>query len=325
MDVVKENDDEQGDGQGVRVGELPSSWPSPFDRFKEQIERTRNRERASDEHNEEASSDEEETDEAPPTAPVSRGMLLSFDTLPDDVVTMILANCHLISRLKLEQTCRRAQSCLLSHGPFWTNLEFEHRMFTYGSDMYTLFQSATARLQDEQLSALLTRCQAAKRSVNISLRNCVALTGSGLLPLRDSCVLESVNLRVKPRYQNVDIRLDPDVVCGILASMMPPTAVAPGFPNPYKLAKIFVTEPHYPNYERGEWLTRAPTRYFAVCSVRLRFRSFTTPRLLPPRSTDEAWRSILEQLDASVAGRAVRDAVKCGHCERAVSSGEAEG
>ena len=174
-------------------------------------------------------------------------MLLSFDSLPDDVVTMILANCHLISRLKLEQTCRRAQSCLLSHVPFWTDLEFDFLDWNR-EETRTLFRSAAARLQDDQLSALLIRCQAATRIVNMSLRNCVALTGSGLLPLRDSYVLECVDLRVRP-YRHVDINLDPDVIRGILSSMMPPGVV--GFANPYKLNKIFVAASY--NTGRGTY------------------------------------------------------------------------
>ena len=103
-----------------------------------------------------------------------------FGWLPDDAIGDILAFCHLISRLKLEQTCRRAKKYLLAHASFWTDLSFRAPSWKF----HELFSAAARRLRDEQLSALLIRCEASSRVVSLSITGCVSLTGIGLLPLR---------------------------------------------------------------------------------------------------------------------------------------------
>ena len=103
-----------------------------------------------------------------------------------------------------------------------------------------------ARLTDRQLRALLQNCKAVERCKVLNLTGCLRIRGQGLDPLRGSCVLREIDLRLRgsANINNSHREVDADVVLPILSSMPPivanlvPAALAPGYTNSLGLSLV---------------------------------------------------------------------------------------
>lgn len=138
-----------------------------------------------------------------------------WSSLPDEIRLKVAAALPIESTLALGGTCRTMRK--LSRRPqLWRDLSFSSS------------SKHAHKLTDQDLSSLLRSVDAVKQTEHISLRGCTRLRGHGLEPLRFSCALRSIDLRVSglPRGPNAlpmgsGASIDPSTVVPILKSMLP--------------------------------------------------------------------------------------------------------
>lgn len=130
------------------------------------------------------------------------------EQLPVELLTKVLEFSELPERLRVA----RCNKTLLNRvtkecTELWVKIDF-HRCHSYSQN-----------LTDYMLSSLLTRVNALNITTCLNLTNCTKIVGSGLRPLRNSQVLESIDLRTSFRYGR--IVLNQALVMKILETMFP--------------------------------------------------------------------------------------------------------
>ncbi|KAJ1448867.1 hypothetical protein M885DRAFT_623031 [Pelagophyceae sp. CCMP2097] len=190
-----------------------------------------------------------------------------FDALPH---AGALVSClGLQCRMRLMLASLRAKQAVCGAPCCWTTISFD--------------ADCAAKLSDAQLAALLRRVSAVEKTRSLSIKGCLSVTGAGLVQLRTSTVLETLDLRVSP-FTDAPLKvkgsLDAALICAFLMNKMLPVQ---------------------PSEDRGQVLENVmlqPTR--------------RSRRLL--KQHDRPWRALLARVFESRAYRRRRDRTACGHC-----------
>ena len=106
---------------------------------------------------------------------------VTLPKLADELIVNCMSFLPLTDIARLGRTCKSMQAASKT-GSLWRDIKF-------------LPMLTALNMTDERLEALLERVDARANTVSISLENCIRVNGSGLAPLSDSLVLESLDLR----------------------------------------------------------------------------------------------------------------------------------
>lgn len=116
-----------------------------------------------------------------------RHELTMMEALPVDLLTHTLVFMDVSSRAKLA-SCNASLQARIYHdcAKAWETIDLP---------FYT-------RMTDLELSLLLTKVNARQRTKSFNLTHCLFIQGTGLMPLRMSRVLETVNLHKSEAWRN---------------------------------------------------------------------------------------------------------------------------
>jgi len=125
------------------------------------------------------------------------GLILTYLDIRSLVQT---ASCNSVLRYQVYE----------EHQELWSKIDF-------GSYGYT-------RITDAQLRSFLLRCHAKERCQVLKLTGCTRIHGWGLEPVRGSCVMREMDLKLEPSHQNGPVEINTNFVLPLLSSMPPMAA-----------------------------------------------------------------------------------------------------
>ena len=175
--------------------------------------------------------------------------------LPLNVLAQILS-CLDVGSLVQTAGCNRAlrYQVFEEHAELWQKIDFGE-----------LSVEAAAQVTDQELHNLLYKCHAHNRCQVLKLHGCIQLTGRGLEPLRGSCVLREIDLRLDlSQFMLGPVELDTTFVLPLLSSMPPiATELIPQSEDSLGLALVKIRPQNndihfFSRFQRdiGEWYRR---------------------------------------------------------------------
>ena len=139
--------------------------------------------------------------------------LLPGFPISEDLVRLCLSYIDMPSLIVLGSCSKKLQRFVYEENPSnWTDIDFGG-----------ISENQTSKITDDELRALLNRCNAKSITRFLSIQGCTNITGYGLDAVRGSCALEEIDLRKSTEHCTSlgPTGLDNRYVLGVLSTMAP--------------------------------------------------------------------------------------------------------